>query len=468
MKPHTAWSYPVYSPPLRDAGRPYVCRVVPYESSVHVEWKPLEGISEYELYFSLDGEHWRLSAVKSGFEHDFTGLKTDTDYFFKVVCARGESRVRLARTGKRDSTDGVTVNYLHPGDDAYAFSGRYLCSPSILRAPDGRLLASMDVFEANAPQNLTLLFESRDEGRTWRHLCELFPCFWGKLFLHRGTLYMIAVSTEYGDLLIGASHDGGKTFGPPSVLFRGACSSRENGVHKNPQTPVCHAGRLWFSMEWGSWHRGGHAAMVFSCPEDADLLDPESWLFSEPVPYDPAWPGTAKGPSSGTIEGALTVFPDGKLYNVMRYDMTKCEPDFGRALAYRVNESDPEAPLQYAFPVALSGNHSKFEIRYDEVSRCWYSIVDRIRASENKYDRNLVSLMVSRDAVHWHLALDLIDETDKDPRTTGFQYPDFCFDEGDILCLVRTAANCAHNFHDANYSVFYRIKDFRRYAEKAD
>ena len=122
---------------------------------------------------------------------------------------------------------GTVVNYLHPDDSYYAFSGHALCSPSLVRHPDGHLLASMDVFSGGFPQNLTLIFRSDDDGKTWHYLSELMPCFWGKLFIHKGELYMLSVSTEYGDLLIGKSVDGGKTFsallpvGQDLALFQG-------------------------------------------------------------------------------------------------------------------------------------------------------------------------------------------------------------------------------------------------------
>ena len=57
----------------------------------------------------------------------------------------------------------------------------------------------MDLFEGGAPQNLTLLFGSSDNGETWEYISELFPCFWGKMFIYDGALYMTGVSTEYGD-----------------------------------------------------------------------------------------------------------------------------------------------------------------------------------------------------------------------------------------------------------------------------
>ena len=120
-----------------------------------------------------------------------------------------KSRVRLARTGE---AVGVVVNYLHPDDRYYGFSGHCLCSPSLVRHPDGFLLSSMDVFEHDGGQCLTLIFRSDDDGQTWHYVSELYPAFWGKMFIHKGELYMTACSTEYADLLIGKSTDGGKTW----------------------------------------------------------------------------------------------------------------------------------------------------------------------------------------------------------------------------------------------------------------
>ena len=123
------------------------------------------------------------------------------------------------------------------------------------------------------------------------------PCFWGKLFIHKGELYMLSCSTEYGDLLIGKSTDGGKTFSAPVTLLRGSNGKNGNvGVHKNPQNIMYFNGRIYNTLEWGSWDNYDyyHAAMVMSADENADLLNPENWHFSEPLKYDPEWHGTVE------------------------------------------------------------------------------------------------------------------------------------------------------------------------------
>jgi hypothetical protein len=141
--------------------------------------------------------------------------------------------------------------------------------------------------------------------------------------------------------------------------------------------------------------------------------------------------------------------------------MTKCEPNYGLVVAYKVNTKHPDQPLEFDRVIKFPGNHSKFEIRYDEASGFYYSIISRIRSSEHTLDRNLLSLVSSPDLDDWSLVCDLIDRTDSDPKLVGFQYVDFIIEGSDILYQCRTAMNGANNFHDANYATFHCVKDFR-------
>ena len=221
MKGVNTWSFAPYKPFLFDIGDIYICRLYPGEGKIGLDWLPLEGADTYTVVWKQRGACcWEGSAVTAKSSYVIEGLEDLRDYELQVLWQDKKSRVRLARTGAVPGD--VVVNYLHPEDDVYSFSGRYLCSPSLVRLPDGGLLASMDVFQGNAPQDLSLIFRSDDDGKTWKYVSELFPCFWGKMFLHKGALYMLAVNTEYGDLLIGRSDDGGKTFGMPTVLLRGS------------------------------------------------------------------------------------------------------------------------------------------------------------------------------------------------------------------------------------------------------
>ena len=456
MKGCNSWSYRPYRPPLYDVGEPYICRVVPYESSVLIEWIS-ETNTEFSVFYRKRGEGDFISISKTCDCFCTIGdLCTDTDYEFYVSADGKKSRIRLARCG---ASVGTAVNYLHPEDTAYEFSGRYLCSPSMVRHPDGYLLASMDLYAHAHPQNLTLIFRSDDEGKSWHYVSELMPCFWGDLFVHNRALYMLSCSTEYGDLLIGRSDDGGKTFSAPVCLLRGSNGKNGGvGVHKNPQNFYYRNGRVYRSLEWGSWANKDycHAAMVASFAEDADPLDPESWSFTEPTPFPKDHPDFEGMPAvTMTIEGTLTVDPKGRFLNIMRFGK------YHKAIVYEIDDNDPEAPLRYLRQMDFPANYSKFTIKQDPVSGYYYTICSRVWDENKRSARNLLSFMRSRDLESWELVCDIFDYRGEDEKKIGFQYVIFEIEGDDVIFLCRTAINDANSFHDSNYSTFHRIKNFR-------
>lgn len=462
MKAASSWSFAPYRAPFIDCGDIYICQIVPSETGIHFEWLKMDDAKHYDIYYRKRGQgEFILAGQTLNTCFEITGLDQETDYEFYVMDGRNKSRVRLARTG--NCFFGSVVNYLHPEDEAYVFSGKYLCSPSFVKMPDGTLVASMDLYAGKYPQNLTLVFRSEDNGKTWHYACELFPCFWGKLFVYQDELYMLACSTEYGDLLIGKSTDGGRSFGEPTVLLRGGNGKNgEAGVHKNPQPVIEHNGRIWNTLEWGSWGRGYHAPMVASAKIGSDIMKKESWSFSEPIKYEHSWEGAPEGETAGPLEGCLVSTPEGKLYNVMRYQMRTMVPNYGLALIYEVDSTDPEAPLKFIRAMDFPANHSKFEVKYDQKSKRYYTLASRILDKENANSRNLLSLMSSKDLCKWDVVMDVLDRREEDPLKVGFQYVDFEFDGDDITYLCRTAINGAHSFHDSNYSVFARIQNFRQ------
>lgn len=461
MNGYSRWSYSPYRPYLLEVGEIYICRLAPAKNSLRAEWLPLENNTKYEIFYKERSESEFIKAGET-FDTSFTvtGLTKECDYEIYVASGDKKSRVRLARTGV---CVGNVVNYLHPDDEAYKFSGRYLCSPSLIRHPDGYLLASMDLYAHRHPQNLTLVFRSDDNGESWHYSCELMPCFWGKLFVHKRDIYMLACSTEYGDLLIGRSTDGGKSFSSPVCLLRGSNGKDCNvGVHKNPQNVYVKNGRIYISLEWGAWNNTyfpyNHAAMVMSCDINSDLLSPESWSFTDPVVYSPDWEGVTKeGRVSGTLEGTIAEAPDGKLLNLMRYESPE-----KKIIAYEINTTDPSAPLTFFRTIDFPANLAKFMIKRDTESGRYYTIASR-RIDEPKTKRNLLSLLVSDNLFDWRVALDILDYRNEDPEKIGFQYVDFEIEGDDIIFLSRTAMNGANSFHDSNYSTFHTIKDFRKY-----
>ena len=460
MKGINTWSYSPYKPFLFESGCPYVSRVVPYENAIHFEWFEVE--APYSVYYRESGtEEFVKAGETDETNFDIEKLKTETDYEFYVTSGEKKSRIRLARCGK---SVGTVVNYLHPEDRAYSFSGRYLCSPSLLVHPEGYYLASMDLFAPGQPQNLTLIFRSDDKGKTWYHYSELMPCYWGELFYHNGDVYMMASSTEYGDLLIGKSSDGGKTWGTPTVLLRGSSDPTGAGTQKAPLTTVIHNGRIYLTCDWGAWsflpYR--HSPMIISCKVDDDLLVSENWSISEPCPISEEWEGVAKGVNGGVLEGCIVETPDGKLAEIMRYElMETSEPKYGLIMRYKVNEDDPDAPVSFDRVIKFPGNRSKFIIKRDEVSGNYYTLASIIYDENELRARNYLALLQSSDLDNWTVVADLIDYRHDDPSKVGFQYVDFAFDGDDLIYLSRTSINGANDYHNANYSTFHRLCNFR-------
>ena len=467
MKPITSWNFTPYTPLDRPerAQNPYICRVSPGMTTLELDFidngAPVK--ATHTLYYRERGTaekpagDWTASFMENAARGPLCRLKNRMDYEFYVErdCDGAKSEIRLARTG---AVPGRVVNYLHPDDPTYAFSGQYLCSPCLCRLPSGRLLSSMDVFRGGAPQNLTILFYSDDDGESWHYLTELFPCFWGQMFVSGDRVYMLACSDEYGDLLIGASDNEGRDWSIPTVLFRGAASPGERGLHRAPM-PLCHShGRIWTDVEYGAWAKKEMNNAVLSAPDDAeDYTDPAVWTMTEfwrhPVFAERAELGRTVPGCIGGIEGNLVEAPDGTLYNFLRYAHKKC-------LLLRVDTEHPDTMPVYDRLVDIDITTSKFEIHYDEASGYYYTLASRA-LDEPKTNRNLLALFRSPDLMQWEFVADILDAKALDPAVVGFQYVSFLIDGDDILFLSRTAYGKPANFHDSNYQTFHRIKDFR-------
>ena len=440
MQCTAAWSYRPYIPfdRLGEDSRPSICRLAPFLNGCEVEWTAKGEGKSFRIFVSPEGnEAWQIIPAE-GKRAAVAGLKPDFGYKIIVENEKGErSEPRLFRTG---DYPGRVVNYLHPRDTRYAFSGRHTCSPSIVRLPGGRLLISMDIFDGNAPQNLTLIYASDDGGKSWNYLTDIFPCFWGTLFCHRGELYLLGVSTEYGDLMIGKGDRDGN-FGTPTVLLRGSSSPGEAGIHRAPMLLCEAAGRLWTGVEYGAWSKGRFSMGVFSAGAEGDLLDAGNWRFTGFLLYDRACP--VAFPAPGAIEGNVVAAPDGSLKNILRVG-----EDTGLVLT--VDQTDPDRLPVFEKFCALPFGHSKFEIRRHASGR-YIALGNRLPR------RTVLSVFVSDDLERWDFLGDIENRREYPVDEVGFQYPSFLFDGDDLLVAVRSAFNGAENFHDSNYIGFYRF-----------
>lgn len=456
MKATDSWSYPHYLPlhEKKRAQAPYICRIAPYADGFEFDIADCVKNAKYRLIWREREADEANSLELDSTSGKLTGLEAGKDFAFRVEREdRVSSTERLVRTLE---APGTVVNYLHPEDPEYAFSGRYLCSPSLIRLENGDLLASMDLYAGGAPQNLTLIYISHDDGATWEHHSELFPCFWGKMFLCGGALYMLGCSTEYGDVLIGRSDDGGKTWTKPTVLLRGGCHAKQVGWHRAPMPVLIKSGRVMTDIQYGAWSEKVFCDAVLSAPADSDLLVAENWVCTElfdarehisPLP-EKIW---------GGIEGNVIETPEGRVVDFLRFADKN-------ALILDYDPENPEDEPKLNSVIDFPATASKFNIVFDDVTKKYYAIVS-YALDEPMTKRNLLSLIRSEDLINWELCRHLIDRRDEDPKQVGFQYVDFFIEGEDILYLCRTAWGGANSFHNSNLTTFHKIKKFREVQE---
>ena len=473
MKSVTTWSFAPFVP-FNEPGRallPYICRISPGIGSVTFDWfdRGDSGPHRYELKKRFSDEIIESGSTCAQDQKigrvRIDNLTDGIDYTISIVReSDGLCATRLVRCG--DYLGDTVINYLHPEDPAYSFSGYALCSPSIAMLPDRRLVSAMDVYRGGAPQNLSIVYTSDDGGATWDYQCELYPCFWPRMFVHRGQLYCAAVSTEYGDLLIGRSDDRGESWAAPTRLMPGTFN--KCGPHKNPVPFVEIGGRVWSSCEYGSWAIGYHDMGLFSAPADADLTDISAWVFTPFMRYDPKWKGAPadsgigkKCPGAG-IEGNVVETPDHEAAVLYRMDIAGGTPNCGKSVMLRADKKDPEAPLSFdAIVDNPLGSNSKFCIKRDDVTGLYIEIGTLQDDASDK--RTRIAMAVSSDLYNWRVVHLIFDIRGLDSEKNGLQYPDFVIDGDDLLVVTRTALNGAANFHDSNCSMFKRIHNFREY-----
>ncbi|MBT3378337.1 MAG: exo-alpha-sialidase [Lentisphaerae bacterium] len=355
----------------------------------------------------------------------------------------------------------------------------FLGSPSVVRLPDGALLATHDYFGPGCPRNheneesLISVYRSEDDGQSWQNITHIMNAYWSTLFVHAGAVYLFGTTQQYGSIVIRRSTDGGFRWthpvdGKSGQLFSGGYYHEPPNYHCAP-VPVLNTGRrLYRAFEDCSpcnWPDGFQSCVV-SVDTQADLLDAASWTMSNKVVFNPAWtPDTwPTCDRPGWLEGNVVQAPDGELWNILRFHAT---PSVDKAA--RLSLSPDGTTLSFAPEtgfVDLPGGMTKFTIRRDADTGRYLALLNNNTDPARPGQRNVLSLYASSDLWTWeHVTTLLTDESGLAPedsvRLTGFQYVDWQFDGADIIYLVRMAFRGSRNFHDANRITFHRINDFR-------
>ena len=349
-------------------------------------------------------------------------------------------------------------------DHCAARMRQFIGSPGLAVLPNGDYVASHDLFGPGSTRDRTLIFTSQDRGATWRRLAEISGQWWSTLFTHRGALYLMGTSREYGAAVIRRSDDGGRTWTVPRDAESGLLLG-EGRYHTAAVPVVVQGGRIWRAMEdamgpggWGSHFR----AFMLSAPEDADLLKAASWTGSNRLSRDPQWLG---GKFGGWLEGNAVADLDGGMVDLLRVDD---RPEGNTAAVVHISADGRTATFDPAdgfrtFP----GGCKKFTVRWDPASRLYWSLANfvpaRHRGGNPERTRNTLALVASPDLRQWTVRAVVLHHPDVEKH--GFQYADWQFDGDDLIAVCRTAFDDAEggaeNQHNANFLTFHRIRGFR-------
>ena len=426
------FSYKPYIPFCTENSGVYVSRLVPTETGVFVEWVG-KVTTTVKLYRNGKEVKSLLTATNNA---TFDGLEKDAEYSISIVDESGQTRSCPFRTG---DYLGIVINYLHKEDLRYAYSGRYLATPSIVRFK-GDLWVSTDVFRGSDQSggfNLTLLYRSKDNGKTWEYVTDLVPCFWGTLFVANDKLCILACSTEIGSLLVSASLDG-EHWETPTVLLYGAGERSQAGPHRSATPPSYYNGKLYFSVEFGGHCIKRFDSLVASVDLSKNVLDYGAWTFSEKRMVEFDWGGDSS--VRFAIEGNM-VERKGELFNLLRFSA-------GKALMLKYDPKNPEEAPKFYKVVDFPLGHCKFFIQKAE-DGTYYAM-----GNDACYPRHRVELYRSNDLEHWEKVDRFVDVSERSAELDGVQYPSFVLEEKTFYTVLRTGLNGSNTFHDTNAITF--------------
>lgn len=427
------FSYKPYTPFGTDQASLYITRLVPDQTSVTVEWLGRE--KSYAVKIYRDGKEIN-GVVGATNRAAFYGLEKDVEYALTVTSESGQAKTCPFRTG---DYRGAVINYLHQDDLRYAYSGRYLATPSIVRFK-GDLWASFDVFRGSDQSggfNLTLLYRSKDDGKTWEYVTDLVPCFWGTLFVANDKLCILACATEGGSLLVSASKDG-ENWESPTFLLYGAGERSQGGPHRSATPPCYFNGKLYFSVEFGGHCIKRFDSLVASVDLNKDVLDCGAWTFSKPCMVEFDWGGDQD--VRFAIEGNM-VERGGEIFNLLRFNA-------GKALMLKYDPENPKAAPNFYKAVDFPLGHCKFFIQKAE-DGTYYAM-----GNDGCYPRHRIDLYKSTDLERWEKIERLVDVSGFSAELDGVQYPSFVLEGKKFYTVLRTGLNGAHTFHDTNAVTF--------------
>ena len=366
-----------------------IVRIAPRNQGVDIEFKCDRILPSYVRLIICDLETGNIirevENLGESFGEDriFTvdKLLNGVDYTAEVVACDYDNN-ELCRSGKRLFQTGFfpghVINYLHPEDLTYSYSGRFLDSPNILRLENGTYIASHGVMGTVGHNALCLFYVSKDYGKTWNYISRIERCMLANLFRHGDKIYITGVTDrQSGDLVIYSSDNDCVSWSEPTVLVK---HQKDFTLLNSPTAYAEFNGRLWIYFYNRCYSdKAGFQAAVASVPIDSDYMNVKNWTFTPFLKFDSDWEGIehdAWGPFMFE-EGNIIVNRNNELvmlirYNSHRYDIPEADPTNVKALMLKIDAENPAAPLKFMKAIPFNSPFSKFYIRYDEKSDLYY------------------------------------------------------------------------------------------------
>ncbi len=469
---------PTFEQFSKKSGDVEIIRIAPKNSGAEVEFRNRERKAPFIKFVVTEVETGKVAYEESRIyspEANFfeaEKLVNGVDYLAEIIICEEDFSERC-RSNARLFTPGFfpgkVINYIHQADLTFADCGKICGSPYITKFPNGDYVAchGIEAF-ATATKTCSQFFVSKNYGKSWTYVSSLAIDF-STLFVYKDVLYAFGMDVMTGDLLISASYDEASTWTEPIILAK---ATENKGYRPTPNSFVQYNGRFWFFL--GAGEKNGdefnYTVATASIAENEDFLNPKAWVLTDSVKYDETWKDAPpRWDASMLEEGNIVIAPDGELKlitrcNSHRYDAPEITPKKTFAVMFKVDKNNPEKQVEFEKMIPFNGGLHKFFIQYDEKSKAYYALVNRI-TNGHIWQRNVLSLAKSEDLIKWEFVRDLINLEDmewyEEDWDAAFQYPTFFIENDDIVAVSRTALNGAENFHNNNCITFHRFKKFR-------
>lgn len=368
----------------------------------------------------------------------------------------------------------------HNGDPEY-----YVEGPGLVRMKDGVLVAVVPVVpreewskERRAEHSVSHVLRSADGGKSWQSLADL-PYYSAVPWQHGGALYLFAnkggTKSRNDDLLLLRSDDGGKSWSKPVTLFTGHFWNCHTGMAERD-------GRLYWAVDDLSLgNKRGPRAVVGDL--SADLMNPNSWRISEPVPF----PGVPDAMTNPKFSALSSQYLEPNVLNVrgeLRVLMTvkpKRQSTAGLCAVLNLEDDGAKLDLKFTQFHPMPGGQLKFCVIWDEQSKMFWATANLVVDSQGKFDwwkdgekqgnvryasgvggndRRFLMLLYGVDGLNWFQA-GCVAQAPKISQSFMYARPVI---DGDDLAIIARSSIHAPNQHDADHATFHRVRDFRKLA----